>query len=82
MSTITRHGAGVPPILSTALDDLTEGNVTDERIVCGTGAAVLAADLDAAVAARFELARVAFVYCWSARDTGFQTRARRPMPAG
>lgn len=75
-------GTGVPPILSTSPDYLIKGYTAEERIAYGTGAIVPAAELDAAVAARFREARVAFVDVRSARNNCFQTRVRRPIPEG
>ena len=73
-------GEGVPPILATSPDYLIEGHTEDERIAYGTGAIVPTEGIDAAIAARFDDARVASVDVRSARNNCFLTRTRRPIP--
>ncbi|MBM2576538.1 DUF1203 domain-containing protein [Jannaschia sp. Os4] len=75
------EGDGVPPVLTTSPDYLIKGYSADERIAYGTGAVVAAAGIDAAIAARFDDPRVAFVDVRSARNNCFQTRVRRPTNA-
>lgn len=69
-------GAEVPEILNSATYIL-RGYGADDRIVYGTGAVVLLADISAAAAARLAEPRVAYVHARSASNNCYHLRIDR-----
>ncbi len=72
-----QHDAALPEVLKTSPDYLIKGYTSDERIYYGTGEIVLQADLEKAIATRFENPRVAFVDIRSSRNNCWIARATR-----
>lgn len=67
-------GTDIPPILTTSPDYLVKGYSSDDRIVYGTGAIVLAADISSYAAGVFDNPNIAYIHVRSARNNCYQAR--------
>ena len=66
-----------PEILTTSPDYLVKGYGVDDRIIYGTGAVIVAGQLDAYAQKLFERSEIAYLHVRSARNNCYQLRIDR-----